>query len=1034
MSSNFTVYNASAGSGKTYTIVKEYLKIILSNESPSHFKHILAVTFTNKAAGEMKQRVFITLNSIKKGEDAMLIDIANELNINIDLIKQRAQKIATTILHDYSKFNISTIDKFTHKLIRTFSHDLGLPLNFEVEMDYSSTLNEAVDMLISKVGTDKELTKAMVDFTLRQINDEKSWDVSYSISEIGKELFNEESSEETTKLKNYSIKDFVELANNYRQLQKTLFDELNEIGEKAIDLIDENNIKYNFFSFSDIPKYFIKCINSIIVHEPKRTQGLFDKEQLYSNANKKKPEAEVVDGIFHELLNLYNKSREWTENNISFIILIKLVLKNIDSITVLNELDKELQEIKTQNNILFNSEFNKILSEEISTQPTAYIYERIGDKFQYFFVDEFQDTSVLQWKNLLPLINNSIATGGNCVIVGDGKQAIYRWRGGKAEQFIDLSLKKTELPYDTESKTLDRNYRSYSEIVNFSNDFFKFCSSGFTNNDYAKMYIEGNEQKTNHRIGGYIEIDFINSAITKEFEELQNQNSAIIVADLLNEGYKLRDICILTRNNKQGISVSNYLIQQGYDVVSKESLLLKNNPEVDFIVQIMSLINSNDNFDAKLKAIDYLISTNKIEVKENERHYLYNKFVKYNSVEFFENLKAYNINVNFKSILKSQIIESVEEIIREFELNKISNTEIQFFLDFVLEFSTKNNKGISAFLEKWHDKKEKLSLIVPEGVDAVQVMTIHKSKGLEFPIVIFPYANWDINDRSPKKWIPLEGEEKVKTALIPISKDLEQTNFGSEIYRNNKNEVALDNLNMLYVAMTRPVQRLYIITDIGRNKLSEYFDGYLNSNTDYINANLKTDDTKYIFGKKEYIKVNHLSNSNNISLKELKSYKWKNRISLSLEAPTYWEIGEMTQNEWGKIVHNVLADVITKEDIDSAITKLTLSGNVTVSEIDNIKLIVENLIDNKVISKYFSNDYEIKNEQDILIPGEKSIRPDRVAIKNNLATIIDYKTGLRKEEHTNQINTYADALTKLGYIVENKILVYLNDELNFVSV
>ena len=1046
MSSNFTVYNASAGSGKTYTIVKEYLKIVLSSSSPFKYQQILAITFTNKAAGEMKERIFNQLrefgnfNTTDKPSD-LLIDLEKELQLDRDVLVERAKKVSSQILHDYSKFNISTIDKFTHKLIRTFSFDLGLPVNFDVEMNVSNILSDAVDVLISKIGENKDLTNALVNFSIRNLRDGKSWDIAYALKDVSSELFKEDSVNEIDELKNYTIIDFISLSKTLREIEKESIKEYTKIGVNALDLIYASGLEIEMFSRKSVPNYFGKCKDGVYGDKAPTTaiNKQFDSGQLYTKTNANKPWAESMDSIFDDLHEYFKSSIKWIEENGPVITLIKLILRNIDSVTVLNEIEKELSEIKRHNNVLFNSEFNKRISDEIKNQPVPYIYERLGDKFQYFFIDEFQDTSVLQWHNLIPLIENSIASGGDCVIVGDGKQAIYRWRGGKAEQFIRLSQNKEKFPFEITPATLDKNYRSYSHIIDFSNDFFKFTSNAFSNESYSEMYIDGNNQKTNNKVGGYVEIDFFEKNDEEDFYDQNNSRTEIIIRDLLHEGYSLKDICILTRNNQEGVSVSNHLIESGIEVVSKQSLLIKNNDQVNFCIQSLQLINSKDDYEARLKTIEFLISSGAIQIEEEHRHDIYTEFVRLSADDFFSKLNKYGIEFHLNSFLKLPLYDAIEEFIRIYDLAINASTEIQFFLDFVLEFSSKNNTGINSFLEHWEDKKDNLSLVIPDGLDAVQVMTIHKSKGLEFPIVIFPYANWTTTDKNPKTWIPLENAEEnfngIKNALVSINKELATTEIGESIYENHKNEVLLDNLNLLYVALTRPVQRLYVITYNDRyKKLSEYFDTYVKSTSNYISESLKSKGNKFWFGEKVYIPTEKINSVQKIELKSLNSYKWIDRVSVSLEAPKYWNIGEITESEYGNLVHSVLAKINYSNEKDDVLDGFVIEGNITKDIFKKVNDLVDRIIYHPKLKKYFTDSYIIKNEQDIILLNKTTLRPDRVVISNNNAVVIDYKTGIRKEEHDHQINTYSNALEELGYVVVEKLLVYLKDDVEVVKV
>ena len=463
--SPFKVYNASAGSGKTFTLVKEYLKIILTAENEFEFQKILAITFTNKAAAEMKHRVLSTLkDASQKIDNDIVKGLIVETGISDYEIVQKSKRILKNILYNYASFHINTIDSFTHKLIRTFSLDLGLPLDFEVEMDTDPLLQETVDLLISKIGEDKELTDVLVTYALGQVDDDKSWNITDSLVNVARLLLNEENEVEISKLINTNLSDFRKLETKLRAYLKDTEEIFKQVGEQAILLIDEQDITYNSFSSSAIPNYFKKFVSGWSTVEQElaiaAVQKCFDSGNFYPKTKTKDPkkieDRDKIDGIKEDLYPLFDLSKKLIEAHFGQYFLVKRILKSLVPLAVLSYIHKEFTHLKEENNICVNAEFNRVISKQIKNEPVPFIYERLGEKYQYFFIDEMQDTSELQWQNLIPLIANSLSQGeGKLMLVGDAKQSIYRWRGGKASQFVELSNTEASSQFYVEKEVLN---------------------------------------------------------------------------------------------------------------------------------------------------------------------------------------------------------------------------------------------------------------------------------------------------------------------------------------------------------------------------------------------------------------------------------------------------------------------------------------------------------------------------------------------------------------------------------------------------
>jgi ATP-dependent exoDNAse (exonuclease V) beta subunit len=502
-SNAFKIYSASAGSGKTYQLTKAYLKLILSPSSKQKYRELLAITFTNKAVAEMKQRILESLYAFslnKKPQDkiALFEDMLQELNLTPDELSLKAKKVLKELLHNYAFFEISTIDKFTHKIIRTFARDLKISQGFDVVLDTDALLEESIGRLLNRAGEDKTLTKVLLDFSIEKIEDDKSWNIAYDLFEIGKLLFQENHSAHLKIISGNEIKEFIKLQKSLKSKIQKSDSAIKSLANEALELISKNELEFTDFTRSSFPK-FMKGIaenNSKIDFTAAWKQN-FDTNPLY---NKTSPDAvkSKLDALHSQFSILFTKIKEH-HCELSFL---KNCYKNVVPLTLLNEIAKEVAQLQKEKDILPISEFNSIIAKEIKNQPVPFIYERLGEKYRHYFIDEFQDTSQTQWQNLIPLIGNAIESEnergerGSLLLVGDAKQAIYRWRGGRAEQFLNLiNLKTNPFVLEPIVENLDANWRSKEEIVNFNNSFFTFSAKKLSKLEYKTLFEEGNKQK-----------------------------------------------------------------------------------------------------------------------------------------------------------------------------------------------------------------------------------------------------------------------------------------------------------------------------------------------------------------------------------------------------------------------------------------------------------------------------------------------------------------------------------------------------------
>ncbi len=1039
----FTVYNAAAGAGKTYTLVKEYLVTLFTGEFKDSYKNILAITFTNKAVAEMKIRVLDNLVAISKPDtpssyQELLNELVFETKISEEKIKQKAGRVLKSILHNYAAFDIVTIDTFTHRVIRTFTHDLGIPMNFEIEMDTENLIEESVDAVVAKIGLDPELTKLIIDFSLSKLEEDKSWDITLELNKVAKLLFSENDRAHLNSISNKTVDDFERLKKRFNQGVKEYKEQVISQAKDILELISTNGIEHKDFTRGSVPAHFQKLAQGEVAVDFKSSWKQDIHNASFYGAKLDTYKKTQIDQIRSTIEEAFLT----TKQKLVQIRFLKNGLKNLTPLSVLNAINKELLNIKKERRILLISEFNAVISNNIQDQPAPFIYERLGERYRDYFIDEFQDTSELQWKNLIPLIDNAVATEtltgkrGKVTIVGDAKQAIYRWRGGNPEQFIALS--NDQNPFSVKQKevfNLPRNYRSHEEIVNFNNRFFTFLAADFGDQMHKELYETGNKQQVNSKKNGYVNVSFISANNVAEEHEIYPQRVYEIVVELQDKGYKPKDICIIVRKQKEGVAIADFLIDKGISIISSETLLIKNAPEVVFVVDLITWFVQPDNLLAKTNALHFLSK----DIPEHKKHAFLQKMITTNRSEFVSGLKPLGVDFDFDQLAVQPFYDAVEYIIGCFGLAKTTPAYLQFFLDVIFTYSQNHTEGMLGFISYWNHKKDKLSIVAPETEEAVTIMTIHKSKGLEFPCVIYPYANEDIyREIEPKTWLPIDKNENLgfEEIFIDYNKGIEE--YGSDAHQivtKRQAQLELDTINLQYVAFTRAKEQLYVISKKDLNTKGESnpnkFSGKLIA---YLKDIGKWDQecNSYSFGNHEKpsgetTKPKVIENTIKLSHFEDASKTYK--VHIVTNSGKLWDTTQKNAIEKGNLIHDLMTFVYTYKDVNVVVEEAYRKGEITISDKETLAVELQNLVNHPKLSKYFSEENKVLNEQEI-ITGGRFFRPDRIVIdKNNLTTVIDYKTGAYTDANAKQIQKYAEILEKMGHTIESKILVYFNEDI-----
>ena len=1057
---SFTVYKASAGSGKTYTLVKEYLAIALSeSQNPFNFRHILAITFTNKAAAEMKERVISTLHALSDLEaiHPMAEDLCKTLNISRDELAERANKCLSAILHHYSDFSVGTIDSFMHRVVKAFAYDLKLPINFQVEIDEEMLLNKAIQRILGKVGLDSEITSALKELTENKTEAEKFMRIEDDLYKLSGDLLRENPALNIRKLQNLQIKDFKEIKNKIRKEIDLFVDKVKKIGRNATDLIEYQCLStYDFYQGTrGVANLFDKCNffeigSSIDINS--YCYKAYNDDIWYSSTASEDVKARI-DSISEELSGYLDHLVNIKDSSYQKYLLQCEILKNIDAVSILNEIGRAIDEIRTEEQTVHISEFNRRVSDVVMNEPAPFVFERLGEKYRHFLIDEFQDTSILQWQNVLPLIHNGLASNYSSIIVGDPKQAIYRFRGGEVEQFSRMPKPYPEQINDLQKErysliqhfhkenNLTVNRRSLSNIIDFNNRFYDYLNRQCLPESLQQVYNGHAQEHVADKNGGYVGIKLLKFEKDQKRDEkneiLFSEISETIVELIHNNNLTLREIAVLVRDNRSGSDLASYLIQNNIPVISGESLLLMYDADVKMILAWMKVISGYQISLYLFEILEILFKQGKTEFR-SESEMIKNFSLHPSEPEYWIN--TLNIKLDIEKLRLIPITEFAYEICRAFNYSVNKNTYLQFFLEFIWNVAKNKSADIPVFLETWNEKADSLSITMPEDAEAVRVLTIHKSKGLQFPVVILS-AFENKSKKQESKWLDNEGmlPEPLSTFKFQLSKKMLETDIKNHVI-DAQQKTVLDKLNLLYVGTTRPEKALFIISAYNDKpqKDKEEYDWETMLNSFIINETGFSSHKSGIFelGNKDFIKSTETKNATNAySIEDYKTAIWRNKIKISRNKSLTQSIKNENNAQFkGNLFHDFFAKIQSLEDVHIQINKYRTEGLISHAEVEELQTMSIQLFSNSEINNLFQNAVAIFNEHNLLIDSMQYIRPDKVFKLEKEIVVVDFKTGIMRDLDVKQISRYVKALREVYILPCRGILVYLSEDLRLVDV
>lgn len=1048
-SKTLTVYKASAGSGKTFRLAVEYIKLLIEN--PRAYEGILAVTFTNKATEEMKMRILSQIYGIWKGlpdSDSYLNEVTSGLGISRETASQRAGEALRMLLHNYHYFRVQTIDTFFQSVLRNLAKELQLNAGLRVGLNNKQVVEQAVDELIDTLSTDREMMHIVLEYMHDNMAENKAWNIIGQLKRFGTTIFTELYKQNRGRMDAaFGNPDFFEqYKKKMRVIISTIADKYKAIGRQALKSIEEKGLQVDDFCYKTMGpiSYFLKLSNGIIKDDliltTRVVDAMSDAEKWTSKSSKKRDNIiTVAKEVLIPLIEQTESTR--TTDSIKYNTALA-TLKHINDVRLLRKIEDTAHSLNNAAQRFMLSDTQSLLHEMIDDSDVSFIFEKIGARLEHVMIDEFQDTSTIQWANFKPLLYECMSHGFTNLIVGDVKQSIYRFRNGdwrllnNIHQEFDSSL--LEFPPIRTNRRSDRN------VINFNNAFFKivaaieadeireYSEKQATNIERAYADVEQDIPKEREETG-LVHIEMLPHDMLDEMEERTLQ----CVTDLVEMGIKQSDIAILTRNGKEIPLLATYIeskTEGRIRVVSEEAFRLDASAAVRIIVNAMTImIHPKDQIALASIVTDYFIMV------LDDREALIQAFSNGTSLE---QLLPKGFVERRDELLTMSLHDMAEEIIRIFSLEGcIKETAyLTKFFDCINDFCDEMAPVIEDFITAWATNIANTT-IESAKCNGIRILTIHKSKGLEAPHVIIPYCNWKGNPpRSSLIWVSPKEQPFDELPLVPLdysnAKTLQGTIYEEEGYEEYIQTV-VDNLNLLYVAMTRAKHSLFIIGE--RNTKTNIRSKVICQAIERLPAEINGQNV-YIDGmdsEEEVLTVTygHLNvtekkkiKTNNVFTPEIIPYNIKfsscvceakfrqSNDSLRFAQDYVDDTDKQRMIKLGMIMHLLFANIKTMDDIEPALQRMEFDGVLYDDDLTQKGLLdaLREKFKDKQICDWFSDRWNVYNECSIISPDGKTHRPDRVITNGKETIVIDFKFGRQSAQHKQQVKEYMQLLEKMG--------------------
>ena len=1071
------IYKASAGSGKTYNLALKYIEHLFLK--PDSFKNILAVTFTNKAAGEMKSRILEKLFEMsrndEKASDYKSHLINNSFAIDEKDVIEKSAYILKLILNNYSGFYVQTIDKFFQWVIRGFTREIGLQSSYNLEMNVNKILTEAIDLMLASMDENIELRNWLLRFAEEKMQEGKTWNFQTDVFKLGQEVFKE--SYQTIQEEEISVEDrkikLNELRKKLKKTSHSFESYIREQSEKALLIIKNAGLEISDFKWgkTSVPSMFQKALDKPIegLNLGSRIRGGLDEPLGWYK--KGSPNEDIILNAYNNGLNdlLRAVLNHWDNYKEDYFTALA-IWKNIYTFGILTNISDRILEISNENNFFLLSDSSRFLKKIIEENEAPFIYEKSGNYFNNLMLDEFQDTSGFQWQNFYPLIQNSLASGKTNLLVGDVKQAIYRWRNS------DWKILATEVenvfPAERiEHIPLNVNYRSLKNLISFNNSVF-YNAPHFLKHliesqleqaevlDFksywlgliSKIYDDSRQNVSDKHLdtNGFVCQKFFKEVNNTEYLEKLKENIPKTIMELQDRGYRAGDITILVRKGSEGRDIANILMEESahqdqkynFNVISNDSLYLKNNSAIKFLISLLRYFNHNsDKLNRSFLKHEFLLYLKEGGLKvDNYIHKIFSEA----SLKISELTESQELTIfenNFLEYRRLPLFELTEELISVFKLNENieSIAYIQSFQDVLLEYIRKESSDLNSFLNSWDNGGKNATLSISESQDAIRILTIHKAKGLQFKVVILPFCHWKLEpetggDRSSILWSNTDKTSYKEFSHIPVNyqSKLKDTKFKEEYY-DEMFKSYIDNLNLMYVAFTRAENELHVFSKLSKETeklgtvadlLFETFKKSSTMETDYpmieLDKYLNQESLIFEYGTADKYETIRESQGNfeTFLLNKYPVSKKRNTLSLNHKNIYLSDLKEESTEKtgYGTQMHEIFADIIVKTDVKAALRNAWMKGLITKKESSSYEKDINEKISKAPLSDWFSGDWLCKNESDIIDGKGDFFRPDRFMTKNGSAIILDYKFGSKKDKkYHKQMLGYGKVLHSMGY-------------------
>lgn len=1064
-----TIYRASAGAGKTHKLTGEYLTLLFAGAGA--YRRILAVTFTNKATDEMKSRIVEELYNLSSGRKSDYVEsLCSTYSLTEGQVRKQAKKILTDILHDYSAFNISTIDRFFQQTMRAFTREIGLQGGYGIEMDQELVLTSAVDNLLA--GLEKPESKELLGWLLRfaedKIENGGEWNLRKDIMSLSREVFKESYKASSNEVaKDIGDKEALEsYKNELFGIIRSVEAEAKRLGEEGQAIMDKYALTPADFNRGHIT---VSLFEKLARGEMKAPNATFCKMADNVEACFKKTTPigllRIIGCAFEDGLNDCIKRIIALFSNLTAYNTAREIVRYYYTLGILADVSRQIASYREEKNVMLIADTTELLNKVIGGSDAPFIYEKTGTHVDHYMIDEFQDTSGMQWNNFRPLVEESLAHGRANLIVGDVKQSIYRFRNSDWK-LLDEQVQADFSQEEVREETLKENWRSCRHIVEFNNAFFT-AIPGVLQNVYNENLLASSlseEQRAAYltkimsaytksyqqvpppfkQKDGHVKIEFLAGDEEKDWKEEALDRLPGVVEQLQDNGYALKDIAILVRTNMEGAMVAEKLLsykeanpsgRYHYDIISDDALFVSGSPAVRFMVALLRYLRNPED-------------------KINEQTALYSYLILQGTTAG-ENLpEAYSIAVSglafppeivseLQALSRQSLYEISEGLFRLFSGDFQDNEQVfvQAFLDMVSEYAQKESADLTRFLKWWDETGYRKTIATPDAQNAIRILTVHKSKGLGFKAVVIPFGDWEIDHKSSKPvilWCKPETKPFNRLHLVPVrySQSLGNTIFAEDYFRERLHAF-IDNLNTLYVAFTRSKDELIVLAPRPKKikeETGEVEKIFSMADALWAGLCLEVKDTREgdtlvslpsSFDTKEGIfelgswwhpavAKQDGDSPEEIAMARINSISPDDRLQLRLHGKGFFF--DNARRKHGALMHEVLSRIRTQKDIMAAVESYRLAGVINKDEAESLTVRLEELLEMPEVHPWYDGTARVLNEVDILFGKGLSKRPDRVMILEDKVVVVDYKFGeIQDKRYHNQVKNYMKLIRQMGY-------------------